>query len=106
MFNRILHKILCKLGFHKMRTGAAWSRYKRLDCCYYCNYDIWVEDKAGWLDMQFRFRMIDESRKVLLEKLSIEDKKRIEREKAKRRSKVAALVWDENLPAHRLDWRD
>lgn len=48
---RILNKIRCFFGKHKMRIGFGWSNGKRYDTCYYCNHSRWVEDDEGYTEI-------------------------------------------------------
>lgn len=43
-----IEKIACLFGRHKMRVGFGWSRGKRFDCCYTCNFSVWVKDDEGY----------------------------------------------------------
>jgi len=45
-----MERILCFLGFHKIRKGVGWTSTKRFDICLRCKYTKWV-DGDGWKDL-------------------------------------------------------
>lgn len=44
---RVISRLLCFCGLHRMRIGFGWSEIKRYDTCFDCRYSIWVEDIEG-----------------------------------------------------------
>lgn len=62
-------RIFCFFGIHKINKARSWSRNKRLEACYYCDYKKWVVDTQGYQeDLDFRIKSIRERRRVITEK--------------------------------------
>ncbi len=68
-FNKFWNKFLCYHGIHNMIKGISWCAEMRYDVCKNCTYSRYKEDNKGYKLWLFKIQTLDETRRVLFEKM-------------------------------------